>query len=222
MAAGEPVSQRLAVRRDADHAEHRPEREADPLVHPDRVALDLEDGRDGRLDPLAQLADPGNQRREAARLGAERHDLGHERVSRLGAAHGDRPGRAVHAGEVDLGHEVLLGPNLAGEAVVRLEGHNRPGLDLEHGLQIGTERPHDVVPGKTVVSRDRQRQSSSPIKHLADPGDKPADRERAAVRSRAAADRAQRGRPSSIVRTTFPLFWPVSTYLVASTMSSRR
>ena len=57
----------------------------------------------------------------------------------------DRAGRAVDPLEVDAGDQVLLAPDLAREAVVRLQADDRAGLDLEHGLEVRAERPDDLV-----------------------------------------------------------------------------
>src|SRR4029453_11312657 len=56
-----------------------------------------------------------------------------------------RAGGAVHAFEVDLGDEVALALDLAGEAVIRLEGHDTPGLDLQRRVHLGAKAPDDLV-----------------------------------------------------------------------------
>ena len=89
-------------------------------------------------------------------IGPHVEDLGDERVARLGAPHGDRPGRAVDPREVDLGDEVVLAADLAGEAVVRLERDDVAGLDLQHRLEVRPERPDDLVARDSVL---RHRQS---------------------------------------------------------------
>ena len=50
--------------------------------------------------------------------------------------------------------EVVLRRDLPGEAVVRLEGDRRAGLDLEHRLEVGPERPDDLVTADPVVDRN--------------------------------------------------------------------
>src|SRR4029079_2104778 len=103
-------------------------------------------------------------------------DLGHERVARLGALDRDGTGRAVDPREVDLGHEVVLAPDLAGEAVVRLEGDDVAGLDLQHGPEVGPERPDDVATWDSVLrhraspSRPRRTRGSCPRSCQAAPG----------------------------------------------------
>src|SRR5262249_13729647 len=86
-------------------------------------------------------------------------DLRHQRDARLGAAHGDRPRGAVDPLEVDLGDEVVLAADLAGEAVVRLEGDGVAGLDLEDGLEGGPERPDHLVARPPVPGSGRHQAS---------------------------------------------------------------
>src|SRR5215203_7269118 len=74
---------------------------------------------------------------------------------------GDWAGCAVDALEVDPGHEVVLGGDLPGEAVVGLEANDGAGLDLEHRLQVRAERPDDLVSPDDVVGRDCHR--SGPV-----------------------------------------------------------
>ena len=83
--------------------------------------------------------------------------------ARLGPAHGDRSRRAVHAVEVDLRHEVGLGADLPGEAVVRLEPDHRAGLDLQHGLEIGPERPDHVVPTDAMLRGDGHQPAAATV-----------------------------------------------------------
>ena len=136
-----------------------PEREADPVVHPDRLLVDVEDVGHGRAHLVDQLPELGDDRREAARAGADLEQLDDERVARLGAAHRDRAGGAVDAGEVDVADEVLLGLDLAGEAVVRLEADCCPGLDLEHRLEVGPEAPDHLVARDDVIDGDGSHQT---------------------------------------------------------------
>ena len=151
---GEPVRERLAVGRDADDADHRPGREADAVVHADLAVAHLEDPRDRRLHLLDQLPEAGDQRRDAPLDRPHVEELHDERVAGLGALDGDGPGRAVDPLEVDLGDEVVLAADLAGEAVVRLEGDGVARLDLEHGLEIRAERPDDLVARKAMRCGD--------------------------------------------------------------------
>src|SRR4029077_13255404 len=120
----------------------------DPAVfHPEQP-------RDRRLDLVDQLAEAGDQAGEPDFDRAHVDDLGDERVARLGALDRDRAGRAVDLVEVDLGDEVVLRGDLPGEAVVRLERDRRAGLDLEDRLEVGPERPDDLVTADPVVDRD--------------------------------------------------------------------
>jgi len=100
------------------------------------------------VDQLAELRD---QRGEPARAGRDFEEVDDQRVAGLGAAHRDRSGGAVDPREVDLRDEVGLGPDLAGEAVIRLEADDGAGLDLEHRLQLWAEAPDDLVAGDDVV-----------------------------------------------------------------------
>ena len=143
--AGEPVRELLAAGRDADDADHRHRRERDAVVHLHDPVLHLEQPRQRRLHLVDQLAEAGDERRDAPLDRAHVEDLGDERVARLGALDRDRAGGAVDPREVDLGDEVVLAPDLAGEAVVRLEGDDVAGLDLEHRLEIRAERPDDLI-----------------------------------------------------------------------------
>ena len=104
----------------------------------------------GACDEPAQLPEAGNQRRDAPLDRPHVEDLRHERVARLGAAHGHRPGGAVDATEVDVGDEVGFALDLPGEAVVRLEGDDVARLDLEDGLEIGAEGPDHLVTREPV------------------------------------------------------------------------
>ena len=144
----------LAVGGDADHADHRPEREADPVVHPDRLLVDVEDVRHRRSHVVDQLSELRDDRREAARAGPNLEQLDDERVARLGASHRDRPGRAVDTREVDAADEIVFRLDLPGEAVVRLEADGRPGLDLEHRLEVGPEAPDHLVARDDVIDGD--------------------------------------------------------------------
>ena len=129
--------ERLAAGRDADDADHRVGRERDPVVHLHDPVPHLEHLGDGRLDEPAQLPEAGDQRRDAPLDRPHVEDLRHERVTGLGAAHRHRPRGAVDATEVDVGDEVGFALDLPREAVVRLEGDDVAGLDLEDGLEIG-------------------------------------------------------------------------------------
>ena len=93
---------------------------------------------------------PGMSVAKPAVVGPHLEQLDDERVARLGAAHGDRTGGAVHALEVDFGDEVGLRADLPGEAVVRLERDDFAGLDLEHGREVRAECPDHLVPGDAV------------------------------------------------------------------------
>src|SRR5581483_6080557 len=83
-------------------------------------------------------------------------------VARLCAPHRDRAGRAVEAREVDLGDEVVLAPDLAREAVVRLEGDDVAGLDLQHRLEVGPERPDHLVTRQEMLLRHPAAQPPRP------------------------------------------------------------
>jgi hypothetical protein len=109
------------------------------------VAFHAEDLRERRLDAVDQLTDPRNERREAVVGGPNLEQLDDERVARLRAPHSDRAGGGVDPLKVDLGDQVGLAADLAGEAIVRLERDDRAGLDLEHGRHFGGERPDDLV-----------------------------------------------------------------------------
>ena len=159
--AGEPVRELLAVGRHADDADHRPGGERDAVVHPDLAVAHVEQPRERGLHLVDQLAEAGDQRRHAPLDRAHVEDLGHERVARLGPADRHRAGRAVDPPEVDLRHEVVLALDLPGEAVVRLEGDDVAGPDLEHRLEIGPERPDHLVTREPVTGRDRHQASGT-------------------------------------------------------------
>ena len=89
-----------------------------------------------------------------AEPGFHLEDLDQQRVARLGTANRDWPGCPVDAVEVDVGDEVVLGLDLAGEAVVRLERDDGTRLDLEHRLQRGAEAPDDVVARNEMIDAD--------------------------------------------------------------------
>ena len=110
----------------------------------------MEEARERRANLVDQLPEAGDERRDAPLDRAHVEDLGDERVARLGAPHGHRARGAVDPREVDFGDEVVLAPDLAGEAVVRLEGDDVAGFDLEHRDEVGAERPDDLVPGDAV------------------------------------------------------------------------
>ena len=155
VAAGEPVRQRLAVRGDPDHADHRPGGEADALVHLDPPVLDAEHARDRRLDLLDQLSEAGDQAGEAHLDRPDVQDLRDQRITRFRAPHGDGAGCAVDAIEVDRRDEVVLRRDLSGEAVVRLERDGLAGIDLEHRLELGPECPDDLIATDPVADRGR-------------------------------------------------------------------
>ena len=117
----------------------------------------------GERTCVDQLSELRNDRREAAGAGADLEQLDDERVARLGAAHRDRPGGAVHAREVDVADEIVLRLDLPGEAVVRLEADGRPGLDLEHRLEVGPEAPDHLVAGDDVIDGDCRHQRCLPL-----------------------------------------------------------
>ena len=148
--AGEPVRERLAVGRDADDADHRAGRKRDALVLPDHPVLHLEQAGERRLHLLDQLPEAGDERCDAPLDRTHVEDLDDERVARLGALHRHRACRAVDARHVDRRDQVVLASDLAAEAVVRLEGDDVAGLDLEHRDEVGAERPDDLVPGEAM------------------------------------------------------------------------
>src|SRR2546421_8056845 len=145
VAAGEAVRERVAVGRDPDDADHRPRREADAVGHPDHAVLDPEEPRERRAHLVDQLPEARDERRDAPLDRLHLEDLGDQRVARLRALHGHGPGGAVDSFQVDLRDEVVLGADLAREAVVRLEDDRLAGLDLEHRLEVGPERPDHLV-----------------------------------------------------------------------------
>jgi hypothetical protein len=86
--SGQCVRQRLALGRHSDDADHRPDREADALVHLDRAVAHLEDLRHRSLHLLVQLPVARNQsgdtpidRLHLEELDGERVPAGTERVS---------------------------------------------------------------------------------------------------------------------------------------------
>src|SRR4029077_2345025 len=158
---GEAGGEGLTAGRDADDADHRPRWEGDAVVHPDLAVTHLEHPRQRRLHLVDQLPEAGDQRRDPPLDRPDVEDLGDERVARLGAAHGDRPGGAVDPLEVDLCYERVLALDLARDAVVRLEGDGLAGLDLEHRLEVGPERPDHLVTREPVRGRDRHHASGT-------------------------------------------------------------
>ncbi len=107
--------------------------------------------RQRRLHLLDQLSEAGDEGGDAPLDRAHVEDLDDERVAGLGAADGDRPCRAVDPGHVDLGDEVVLAADLARETVVRLEGDDIAGPDLQHRLEIGPERPDHLATRESVL-----------------------------------------------------------------------
>jgi hypothetical protein len=154
VATSEPVRERHAIGRDPDDTDHRLRGKRDPVVHADLAVAHLEHPRDRRLHLLDQLPESGDQGRHPPLDRPHVEDLRDERVARLGALDSHRTGRAVDPLEVDLGDEVVLAADLAGEAVVRLEGDGVARLDLEHGLEIRAERPDDLVARKAMRGGD--------------------------------------------------------------------
>jgi hypothetical protein len=145
------VREVVAVGRDADDADHRLRREAHAVVHPDLAVADVEEACQRLLHVVDQLPEAGDERRDAPLDRPHVEDLGDERVARLRAAHRDRPRGAVDPRQVDLRHEVALAADLPGEAVVRLEGDRVAGLDLQHGPEVGPERPDHLVTLQAMV-----------------------------------------------------------------------
>src|SRR5689334_10276044 len=157
--AGVRVRQLLAPRCDADHADHRTGREADPVRHHDLVPFDPKNVRERRLNLADQLPEAGDDRRDALVDGLDREELRHERVAGLRAFDPNRAGGAVHARHVDRRHEVVLARDLAREAVVRLERDDVARLDLEHRLEVGAKSPNDLVPGDSLPGRGSHQQN---------------------------------------------------------------
>ena len=98
-----------------------------------------------------ELAEAGDQRCDAPLDRADVEDLGDQRVAGLGAADGHGPGGAVDPVEVDVRDQILLAPDLPREAVVRLEGDHVAGVDLQHRVEVGAERPDHLVARDAVV-----------------------------------------------------------------------
>ena len=110
----------------------------------------------GDLDLVDQLAEAGDQRR--------RSPTSTGRTSRISAT-SESPGSApltatgpvallTRSKSISVTRSSSRG-DLPGEAVVRLERDRRAGLDLEHRLEVGPERPDDLVTADPVVDRDR-------------------------------------------------------------------
>ena len=161
VATGEAVREVVAVGRDADDADHRPRREAHSVVHPDLAVDDLEEPGQRCLHSVDQLPEAGDQCRDAPLDRAHVEDLRDQGVARLGSAHRDGAGRAVDPLEVDVRDESVLRPDLAGEAVVRLERDRLARFDLEHGLEVGAERPDHLVAAEAVSRRDGHHAGSA-------------------------------------------------------------
>ena len=106
-----------------------------------------------------ELAHAGDHERDAARRGADREDVHDQRVAGLGSAHRDRPRRAVHVREVEVGedvaHELILARDLTVEAVLHRERHDRPRVDLEHRRHLRAEGPDHLVVGDAVIDGER-------------------------------------------------------------------
>ena len=124
--SGPAVRDLLAAGRDADDADHRPRLKRDALVHAHGVALDLEDERHGRLDVGDQLAELGDDRREAARPGTHvehldnhLHGRGARCTSPCDSPAGCRVGD-MHAAMGD-GEICGTGVEIAGEVDVRFD-----------------------------------------------------------------------------------------------------
>src|SRR5439155_20100245 len=115
----------------------------------------LEEAGERGLHLVDQLAEPGNQRRDAPLDRRHVEDLDHERVSGLGAAHSNGPRRRVDPFEVDRRDEIVLAADLSVEAVACLERDDVARLDLEHGLELGAESPDHVLPRDAVLGGDR-------------------------------------------------------------------
>ena len=91
--AREAVRQLLAVGRDADDADHRLRGEAHAVVHLDLAVAHLEEPRQRRLHLLDQLAEAGDERRDAPLDRAHVEDLD-DRASRPARRPAPRPARS--------------------------------------------------------------------------------------------------------------------------------
>ena len=126
--------------------------------------LHLEHPRERLLHLVDQLPEAGDERRDAPFDRPHVEDLRDQRVAGLRARDRDRAGGAVDPRHVDPGDEVVLAPDLAREAVVRLERHHFAGLDLQHRDEVRPERPDRPRPAEmrcghvaTLPSRPRRR-----------------------------------------------------------------
>ena len=168
MLPGEPARHGIpGGRRHPHHAEHRPGRERDPVVHVDRVAVDPEDPGDRVRHLCLKLADSGDRQCHAGLRGTDLQDLDNQRVARLGAANGHRPGGAVDAVEieirVDVADEVLLARDLAAEAVLHLEADDGAGLDLDDRGHVRPEGEDNLLVRERVLGVGDCHPSRPPV-----------------------------------------------------------
>src|SRR5215211_1100540 len=139
MLAWHGVDNLLPIRGHPDNPDHRPYWEPDLVAEVYDSVPHGQNFGNGRFDQVYELAVALDDGCDPLRTGPDIQDLDYEAVAGFCATDGDWAGGRVHLREVDVCDQVVLGLDLAREAVVGLEGDDLPRAYLQHGLHLRAE-----------------------------------------------------------------------------------
>src|SRR5215213_1175228 len=133
------VDDLLPLRGNPDNPNHRPYWKPDLVAEVYDSVPHGQNLGNGRFDQVYELAVARDDGCHPLRPGPDIQDLGHEAVAGFCATDGDRAGGRVHLREVDFGDQIVLGLDLAREAVVGLEGDDLLRAYLQHELALSMQ-----------------------------------------------------------------------------------
>src|SRR5215212_1269096 len=133
------VDDLLPFRGHPDNPDHRPHWEPDLVAEVYDSIPHGQNFGNGGFDHIYELAVARNDGCHPLGTGPDIQDLGHEAVAGFRATDGDRAGGRVHLREVDVGDQIVLGLDLAREAVVGLEGNDLASAYLKDRLHLRAE-----------------------------------------------------------------------------------
>src|SRR5215211_9484268 len=146
------VDDLLPLRGHPDNPDHRPYWEPDLVVEVYESVPDGKNLGNGGLDQIYELAVARDDGCHPLGTGSDIQDLDHEAVAGFRPTDGDRAGGGVHLREVDVCDQVVLGLDLAREAVVGLEGNDLPRAYLQHGLHLRAEGEDGLLLRDSVIN----------------------------------------------------------------------
>ena len=159
---GPPARSRASrCRRDADDADQRNRRERDAVVHLHDPVADLEQLRQRGLHEAAELAEAGDQSRNAPLDRPHVEDLHDEGVTGLCAPHCDGAGGAVDPGQVD--RDEIVSRRICPEKQSFVSKVTTSPGSTRDRLEIGAEGPDDLVP-RDAMARHSARHSVSALR----------------------------------------------------------